>query len=530
MSFEGGGEFFDDTPGEIPGSVVPRGDAVFAKDVLQDTPDLELPDDGGFSPPATDVVPAVPERDDDMSDLEEEGSSTLPVTPPPLRPTGIAGHPTLRPEASSPAKVEGTEARGSVSGAALSRADDTPREILKDDPRATTEVPVAVKQRAPIRTEPGDTTSDGRRTDSGQGQSGQERLLEPEVRGSGDDEAGGDDDTAQGAGVEQSSDGESDYPGADDEVDVETGVAGSGRDGGDETPPDGAETDDTNDSPEPPAHRTLLELRREDYPSVLNPNIDVPRLFADLGVTEADLRNIAALSIPSDAHCVTSISLIKTDTTAATVHLVRPDIQCDVVGYGVLSGVNEQPLGQETINGALNRLDNGVAAREQVAPGEARRAAWFSVENGLFRVSGQPGPEVVDRSAEGIRQFTAGADLTTKFDPNAEYEDRAVAVIRISGYPTIVQISPGSEAVRFPKDAVMAAANAEGGLAEHTAGSMLAEMGLVKDKQNPHTELTADRPGGPLPRQDQIARVIVRGLLELAREYGSPTPSENNGK
>jgi hypothetical protein len=94
--------------------------------------------------------------------------------------------------------------------------------------------------------------------------------------------------------------------------------------------------------------------------------------------------------------------------------------------------------------------------------------------------------------------------------------------IRIPGQPTVVQVSPSSEAVRFPREAVLAAAQAEGGLEQNTAGSKLAEMGLVADKQNPHAELTADRPGGPLPRQDQMARVIIRGLLRLARADSTP--------
>lgn len=80
-----------------------------------------------------------------------------------------------------------------------------------------------------------------------------------------------------------------------------------------------------------------------------------------------------------------------------------------------------------------------------------------------------------------------------------------------------MQVSPGSEAVRFPKVAVLAANEADGGFGQHTAGSKLAEMGLVANKQNPHTELTADRLGGPLPRQDQMARAIIRALLHLVQ-------------
>lgn len=246
--------------------------------------------------------------------------------------------------------------------------------------------------------------------------------------------------------------------------------------------------------------------------------IDVPRLLADLAITEVDLQGIAALHIPDDIG-VSSTSGIKTTTVEDGLHIAQPARDFGVEGDKVASGVNEQPLGQDAIDGALNRLGNLVAKREADDPGSSATRADFSVENGLFRVSTQPGnTEPTNRDAEGVVQFTEGADLTREFDSDAEYEDRAVVAIRIPGQPVVVQVSPASEAVRFPREAVHAAAQAEGGLVENTAGSKLAEMGLVADKQNPHSELTADRPGGPLPRQDQMARVMLRGLLHLARQ------------
>lgn len=252
----------------------------------------------------------------------------------------------------------------------------------------------------------------------------------------------------------------------------------------------------------------------------VNPYIDVPRLFADLAIAEETLNQISTLEIPRD-NAVTSVSVIKTNTVGDTLHIVRPDEEFNIAGEKALSGVDEQPLGQAAIDGSLNRLKNAAQARERVFLGQAATVGWFSIENGLFRVAQQGALlEPRDRRPEGVVQFTEGADLSSGFDPDAEYEDRAVAAIRLPGYPTVVQISPASEAVRFPKPAVLAAYNAPGGLNHHTAGSKLAEMGLVEDKQNPHSELTADRPGGPLPRQDQMARVIIRALVRLARENG----------
>ena len=249
------------------------------------------------------------------------------------------------------------------------------------------------------------------------------------------------------------------------------------------------------------------------------PNIDVARLFTDLRVTEVELGQIASLNIPADIR-VPSVSAIKTNTVGDVLHIVDPSGDFDVVGVKAPSGVAEQPLGQAAINGALNRLNNGMRIREEVDPNEAGTVAWFSIENGLFIVpQDDASPDVIDGVAdEGVIQFAEDANLSSDFNPDAEYEDRAVMVLRIPGHPTIVQVSPGSEAVRFPKAAVLAAHEADGGFEQHTAGSKLAEMGLVADKQNPHTELTADRPGGPLPRQDQMARVIVRALLRLAQQ------------
>jgi hypothetical protein len=245
-------------------------------------------------------------------------------------------------------------------------------------------------------------------------------------------------------------------------------------------------------------------------------NIDVPRLRADLGLTDEALHDLAVLDIPTEV-TVASVSPIKTDTVADVLRIIQPEPgqEHNVRGKKVPSGVDEQPLGQTAIDGALNRLHSCMTAEDTQEGINAR--AWLSIENGLFRVSEEPGvTEPVNRRAEGVMQFTEGADLTPELDPNAQYEDRTVVAFRIPGHPTVVQVSPASEAVRFPSEAVMAAANAQGGLVENTAGSQLAEMGIVEDKQNPHTELTVDRPGGPLPRQDQMARALIRGLLRLA--------------
>jgi len=244
------------------------------------------------------------------------------------------------------------------------------------------------------------------------------------------------------------------------------------------------------------------------------PTIDIDRLFNDLQIAETDLHKIASLDIPAEIR-VPSISPIKTGTVKDVLHIVRPGEYFDVFGVKSASDVAEQPLGQAAIDGALNRLHNGMQIREEVVPSESR-AAWFSIENGLFKVPQQDAPIMPGEVVQGTVQFTEGADLSTTFDPEADYEDRAVAAVRIPGYPVVVHISPASEAVRFPKEAVLAAYNADGGFDKHTVSSKLAEMGIVQNMQNPHIELTANRPGGTLSRQDQMARVMIRVLVGLA--------------
>lgn len=228
-------------------------------------------------------------------------------------------------------------------------------------------------------------------------------------------------------------------------------------------------------------------------------NIDVSRLLSELDITEKDMARVSALAIPTEVS-VTSGSPIKTAVVRDSLRVMRPGEEFRVTGYKVPSGVPEQPLGQQAVDGALNRIRNS-----EYLAGIAEPTAWFSVENGLFRIT----------------HPSNLADMSTVFDPRASYEDRAVAVILLPGHPIATQISPSNEAVLFPNAAVHAAYDAEGGFARHTAGSILLEMGMVLDGQNPHVELTLDRPGGLLTRQDQMARVVIRGLVALARSQSS---------
>jgi len=231
----------------------------------------------------------------------------------------------------------------------------------------------------------------------------------------------------------------------------------------------------------------------------ISTNIDVQRLKTDLGINPEIIKQIAALDIPETV-VVSSASPIKVNTVRDTLKILCPDRHFEVEGVKAPSGVDEQPLGQTSIRGALNRLENATRSRGTNAGAED--FAVISIENGLFRES---------------HGYSQDVDLHEEIDPRAEYDDRAVAAIKIPGHKVVTQISPTSEAVRFPKSAIMAAVHAKGGLAENSAGSKLKEVGAVADNQNPHSELTRNRPGGPLPREDQMARVIARGIMQLTK-------------
>ncbi|HEX8762894.1 MAG TPA: DUF84 family protein [Candidatus Saccharimonadales bacterium] len=234
--------------------------------------------------------------------------------------------------------------------------------------------------------------------------------------------------------------------------------------------------------------------------------IDTKRLFEDLQLTDEHLSQIAALGI-DDHPYVTSKSAIKGNVLESSLSLVCAGKNFAAVGTEADSNVGEQPLGGDTIDGSLNRLSSVLSSNQD--------GTWFSIENGLFRVPRRPVPIIPSLKTKELFRFPEDADLTRTYDPTAQYEDRAVVAIRIPGYPVVIQVSPSSEAVRFPKDIVEQTSRLPGGFLHHTVGSLLKAKGIVHDKQNPHIDLTTDRPGGPLSRQDQIARVIIRGLLRL---------------
>ncbi len=231
--------------------------------------------------------------------------------------------------------------------------------------------------------------------------------------------------------------------------------------------------------------------------SIENPNINVPRLQADLGITQDALDRVGRLSLSSTIY-VASASPIKIHTVRDSLRLMRPNERFAVRGVAADSSVDEQPFGASTLKGAMNRLQDGRSDR--AGDTQAAAGTWIAIENGLF---GWYGGESFDN---------------TSYYPDTHYYDRALSVVRLSSGRKFWALSTAAESVMFPDDAVVATSKKPGGFREHTVVETMVEMGIVRNKQNPHVELTADRRGGPLCREDQMARVIIRSLLAASEQ------------
>jgi non-canonical (house-cleaning) NTP pyrophosphatase len=119
----------------------------------------------------------------------------------------------------------------------------------------------------------------------------------------------------------------------------------------------------------------------------------------------------------------------------------------EIVTVKAPSGVNEQPMDDETVTGAFNR----IAAAKTMAPGAD---LYVSIENGIF-------------------------------DEKGHFIDRPVVVVsRGSGDP---QVTYG-DGVEFPKDSVDEARRR--GLDKWTVGKVMAEQGIVKQHDDPHLSLS----------------------------------------
>ncbi|MBK68150.1 MAG: hypothetical protein CMP22_08495 [Rickettsiales bacterium] len=120
----------------------------------------------------------------------------------------------------------------------------------------------------------------------------------------------------------------------------------------------------------------------------------------------------------------------------------------NLIARKVESGVNEQPIGDETMQGADNRIEFLKAALPTAD-------FFISIENGLFKEAGQ-------------------------------YVDRAVVTIEDKSGNRFTTLSEG---VVFPTEFVEKTREREGGFEKWTVGKTMMEAGIVSDDGDPHKDL-----------------------------------------
>ena len=113
------------------------------------------------------------------------------------------------------------------------------------------------------------------------------------------------------------------------------------------------------------------------------------------------------------------------------------------------SGVNEQPIGHETMRGARNRI-------EFIKDAEPDADIYISIENGLFY-------------------------------EHIDYIDYAVVTVETKdGHIHTTK----SEGVLFPKHYVLQTRDSAEGFRNKTVGETMKKAGIVKDNADPHSCLT----------------------------------------
>jgi len=192
--------------------------------------------------------------------------------------------------------------------------------------------------------------------------------------------------------------------------------------------------------------------------------------------------SIESLDLPNHI-VVTSTSIIKTGAVKKALNELFPTRTFEITAVKAVSGINEQPLNEETEQGAKNRIRS---AESLLGINQQDKTAFISIENGLFS------------------------------NENNEWEDKAVAVIKLPDGKMSSALSP--QGVPFPLEAIETARTRGGGFEKNTVGSVIAEMyaarGIQIDKQDPHSALTE----GAFSREDQMMSAIKEALLKIAQK------------
>lgn len=145
----------------------------------------------------------------------------------------------------------------------------------------------------------------------------------------------------------------------------------------------------------------------------------------------------------------------------------------ELVTFDAPSNVNEQPIGEETLRGAKNRIAFIKAACPDAD-------LYISIENGLF-----------------IEEH--------------EYVDRAVVSITTREGHSFVTYSDG---VVFPHQYVEETRNKDGGFKTWTVGKIMAEAGFITKHNDPHSDL------GHQSRSAYIVQAVQAAAKKLGINNG----------
>lgn len=151
--------------------------------------------------------------------------------------------------------------------------------------------------------------------------------------------------------------------------------------------------------------------------------------------------------------------------------------QAELIGVAAASGVNAQPVGHETVQGAQRRLANARVIRPDAD-------VYISIENGIF-------------------------------DENGTWVDYPVVIAARAGGAQVIVRGHG---VVFPPAAIEAAR--QQGFATTTVGQTMQASGIVRQHDDPHRDLTG------ISREDYLIDAVRSALARVAPELQPAPPAK----
>jgi non-canonical (house-cleaning) NTP pyrophosphatase len=238
---------------------------------------------------------------------------------------------------------------------------------------------------------------------------------------------------------------------------------------------------------------------------------------------------------------VTSTNKIKNDSVIKTIEKIKNSLGIkdsqdkEIIGKKAASDISEQPVGKETVLGAINRIEDV----KRIVKNSGKSIAdycFISIENGIFQCTTDGKLIEGDINGTDINQTSIGEIKKEELKPITEedinkedviWKDYAIVVIEIPKFGIkIKKISP--KGVEFPKQAILDTLY-RGGFGQYTVGSTIAlnVSTYKKDAQEKHKGNVSKDPhslltDGEITRQDQLLEVIEQAIQEvLVTQYSS---------